>query len=63
MNDQLQTSEDNEFDPLLLMDDLVIDIDSDEESPESDDELEPDEIHPGKNLTTTKKIFSALGMR
>ncbi len=63
MNDQLQTSEENEFDPLMLMDDLVIDTDSDEENPASDDEPEPDEIYPGKNLTTTKKIFSSLELR
>ena len=63
MNDQLQTSEENEFDPLLLMDDLVIDIDGDEEPTESDDESEPGEIYQGKNLTATKKIFSSLEFR
>ena len=26
MNDQLLTSEENEFDPLLLMDDLIVEI-------------------------------------
>ena len=59
MNDQLQTPEENEFDPLLLMDDLIIDIDSDEESVESDDESESDESHQGKNLAPTTKIFSS----
>ena len=59
MNEQLQTSEESEFDPLLLMDDLIIDIDSDEESIESDDESGLDESYQGTNLTPTKKIFSS----
>ena len=40
MNDQLQASEENEFDPLLLMDDLIVDMDIDDGSMESDDESE-----------------------
>jgi RNA polymerase sigma-70 factor (ECF subfamily) len=63
MNDQLQTSEENEFDPLLLMDDLIIDIDSDHESTESDDESESDESYQEKNLVKTKKIFSSMELR
>ena len=63
MNDQLQTSEENEFDPLLLMDDLIIDMDSDDESIESDDESESDESYQRKNISPTKKIFSSLELR
>jgi len=63
MNDQLQTSEENEFDPLLLMDDLIIDIDSDEESAASDDESESDEIYQATNLTSTKKVLSSSEIR
>ena len=63
MNDQLQTSEENEFDPLLLMDDLIIDIDSDEESVASDDESESDEIYQATNLTSTKKVLSSSEIR
>jgi len=55
MNDQLLTSEENEFDPLLLMDDLIIDVDSDDESTESDDESESDEIYQATNPNPTKK--------
>jgi hypothetical protein len=63
MNDQLQTSEENEFDPLLLMDDLIIDIDGDDENAESDDESESDESYQKKKLTPTKKIFSSMELR
>jgi len=55
MNDQLQTSEENEFNPLLLMDDLIIDVGSDDESTESDDESESDEIYQATNPNPTKK--------
>jgi len=60
MNDQLQASEENEFDPLLLMDDLIVDMDIDDGSMESDDESESDESYQEKKLTLTKKIFSTL---
>ncbi len=63
MSDQLQTSEENEFDPLLLMDDLIIDIDGDDESSKSDDESELDESYQGKKLAPTKKIFSSMELR
>lgn len=63
MNDQLQTSEENEFDPLLLMDDLIIDIDSDDKSIESEDESELDESYQEPNLTPTKKNFSSSEFR
>ena len=39
MNDQLLTSEENEFDPLLLMDDLIVEIDGDLDNIESDDDV------------------------
>jgi len=63
MNDQLLTSEENEFDPLLLMDDLIVEIDGDIDSPESDDELEPEEGYEEKKPSPTKKIYSSLELR
>jgi len=60
MDDQLQTSEENEFDPLLLMDDLIVDLDSDEVVTESDDECDSDEIDQEKESTPTKKNFSSF---
>ena len=63
MNDQLLTSEENEFDPLLLMDDLIVEIDGDIDSPESDDELEPEEGYEEKKPSPTKKIYSSLEIR
>jgi RNA polymerase sigma-70 factor (ECF subfamily) len=63
MNDQLLTSEENEFDPLLLMDDLIVEIDGDIDSLESDDELEPEEDYEEKKPSPTKKIFSSLELR
>jgi RNA polymerase sigma-70 factor (ECF subfamily) len=63
MNDQLLTSEENEFDPLLLMDDLIVEIDSDIDSLESDDEFESEEGYEEKKPSPTKKIFSSLELR
>ena len=63
MNDQLQTSEENEFDPLLLLDDLIVDVDSDDESAESDDPSESDKSSKGEKLSPSKKIFSSLELR
>jgi hypothetical protein len=63
MNDQLLTSEENEFDPLLLMDDLIVEIDGDIDSQESDDELEPEEGYEEKKPFPTKKIYSSLELR
>jgi RNA polymerase sigma-70 factor (ECF subfamily) len=63
MNDQLLTSEENEFDPLLLMDDLIVEIDGDIDSQESDDELEPEEGYEEKKPSPTKKIYSSLELR
>jgi RNA polymerase sigma-70 factor (ECF subfamily) len=63
MNDQLLTSEENEFDPLLLMDDLIVEIDSDIDSLESDDEFESEEGYQEKKSSPTKKIFSSLELR
>lgn len=63
MNDQLLTSEENEFDPLLLMDDLIVEIDSDIDSLESDDEFESEEDYEEKKPSPTKKIFSSLELR
>jgi RNA polymerase sigma-70 factor (ECF subfamily) len=63
MNDQLLTSEENEFDPLLLMDDLIVEIDGDIDSLESDDELEPEEGYEEKKPSPTKKIYSSLELR
>jgi RNA polymerase sigma factor (sigma-70 family) len=60
MDDQLQTSEENEFDPLLLMDDLIVDLDADEVVTESDDECDSDEIDQEKESTPTKKNFSSF---
>ena len=57
MNDQLQASEENEFDPLLLMDDLIVDMDIDDGSMESDDESESDESYQEKSLLLPRKFF------
>jgi len=63
MNDQLQTPEENEFDPLLLLDDLIVDMENDDENTESDDESESDEHSKEKKLSPSKKIFSSLELR
>ena len=63
MNDQLQTPEENEFDPLLLLDDLIVDMENDDENTESDDESESDEHSKEKKLSSSKKIFSSLELR
>jgi RNA polymerase sigma factor (sigma-70 family) len=63
MNDQLQTPEENEFDPLLLLDDLIVDIENDDENTGSDDESESDERSNEKKLSPSKKIFSSLELR
>ena len=63
MNDQLQTSEEHEFDPLLLMDDLIVDVDSDIESIDPDEESEPDKNPQAKNFVSANKIFSSLEPR
>ena len=63
MNDQLQTPEENEFDPLLLLDDLIVDMENDDENTESDDESESDERSKEKKLSPSKKIFSSLELR
>ena len=63
MNDQLQTPEENEFDPLLLLDDLIVDMEHDDENTESDDESESDEHSKEKKLSPSKKIFSSLELR
>jgi RNA polymerase sigma-70 factor (ECF subfamily) len=63
MDDQLQTSEENEFDPLLLMDDLIVELDADAVDMESDDETDSDESDQEKKFTSTKKIFSSLELR
>ena len=63
MSDQLLTSEENEFDPLLLMDDLIVEIDGDLDSIESDDEFESEEGYPQKKPSATKKIFSSMELR
>ena len=63
MDDQLQTSEENEFDPLLLMDDLIVELDADAVDMESDDESDSDESDREKKFTSTKKIFSSLELR
>ena len=60
MDDQLQTSEENEFDPLLLMDDLIVELDADEVVTESDDECDSDEIDQEKESPPAKKNFSSF---
>ena len=63
MDDQLQTAEENEFDPLLLMDDLIVELDADAIGMESEDEYSSDESEPQKESIPTKKKFSSFELR
>ncbi len=57
MNDELQTSEENEFDSVMLMNDLIFPLEADTGTTESDDELE--DSGEEKKFTPAKKIFSS----
>jgi hypothetical protein len=61
MNDELQTSEENEFDSVLLMNDLIFPLDTDTVSEESDDEIE--DSGEEKKHPPAKKIFSPTELR
>lgn len=61
MNDELQTSEENEFDSVLLMNDLIFPLDTDTGSEESDDEIE--DSGEEKKHPLAKKIFSPTELR